>query len=397
MNISVPKKFRIVLPFLLLLFSIQGAVSQINDEIIKAKGKPVKHFVGIHDVIPVSPVKSDKTYIHNIILMIGDGMGAAQVYSGLIANKGHLYITQFPVTGLSKTNSADNLITDSAAGATAISTGIKTDDGYVGIDANQRPKETILEYAKIKGLSTGLVVTSAVTHATPACFIAHVISRDLNEEIAKFFVTGNVDVFIGGGRQFFSSRTDGEDLITKLTNKNFEIITSPAALDTAQSDKIAGLLWEEHGPSVLNGRGDMLPASTKKSIQILSRNPKGFFLMVEGSQIDWGGHQNDTRYLIEEMLDFDKAIGEAVQFASQEGHTLIVVTADHETGGFAITGGSIKKREVVGNFVTDSHTAVWVPVFAFGPGSEIFTGVYENTDIYYKMKSLLDEGLEQEK
>lgn len=383
---------KFLLLFIFISYGSGRLYGQINDEIIRSKGKQYRHFESCHDVNPVPAIRSDNTTVRNIILMIGDGMGAAQVYAAYVANKGDLYLTHFPVTGLSKTYSADNLITDSAAGATAMATGKKTRNGYVGIDARRKPVETILEYAGEKGLSTGLVVTSSVTHATPACFIAHVLSRDFNEEIATFFLKTHINVFIGGGRNFFNARTDGIDLLKQLRERDYQIITSPEGLDSIHSPDVAGLIWEEHGPSVLKGRGNMLAVSTRKAIESLHENKKGFFLMVEGSQIDWGGHQNDTRYLTEEMLDFDKAIGEAMEFAARDGHTLIVVTADHETGGFAVTGGSIKKGAVIGEFLTDSHTGVWVPVYAYGAGAGEFTGIYENTDIYFKMKKLMDEG-----
>ena len=386
-------KIRFSLTILILLIGISESFGQIDDEIIKSKGKVYRHFESFHEVNVIPPVKSDRAQVHNIILMIGDGMGASQVYAGLVANKGHLYLTQFPVTGLSKTYSADNLITDSAAGATAMATGKKTKDGYVGIDAHRKPVETILEYANKNGLSTGMVVTSSITHATPACFIAHALSRDFNDEIATYFLKTDIDFFVGGGRDFFYPRPDGINLLQQLRNKNYQIITTPEGIDSINSAKVAGLIWEEHGPSILKGRGDMLENSTEKAIECLSRNEKGFFLMVEGSQIDWGGHQNDTRYLVEEMLDFDKAIGKVLEFASKDGHTLVIVTADHETGGFAVTGGNIRRGAVIGEFLTDSHTGVWVPVYAYGPGAEIFTGMYENTDIYMKMKEMMDKGL----
>jgi alkaline phosphatase len=366
---------------------------QPNDEKTENKGTSYRHFEAFHEVEDLKSNYQDKTSVHNIILMIGDGMGAAQIYSGLVANKGKLYLTQFPVTGLSITNSSNDLITDSSAGATAYSTGKKTKNGYVALDSHRKPLETILEYAETKGLSTGMVVTSAITHATPASFIAHVISRNLYEDIADFFLKTNIDVFMGGGRDFFNGRTDGINLISELEKKDYQILYTVAELDSIKSSRVAGLFWKEHGPSIRDGRGNMLAKSTGKSIEILSQNKKGFFLMVEGSQIDWGGHQNDTRYLVEEMLDFDRAVGEALKFAIKDGHTLIVVTADHETGGFAITGGNIKKGSVIGSFLTDGHTGVWVPVFAFGPGCGIFTGTYDNTSIYFKMRELMDEGL----
>jgi alkaline phosphatase len=133
----------------------------------------------------------------------------------------------------------------------------------------------------------------------------------------------------------------------------------------------------------------MLPLSTTTAVNILDKNKKGFFLMVEGSQIDWGGHGNQTPYMVEEMLDFDRAIGKALEFAASNGKTLVLVTADHETGGVAVTGGNLSTGMVECGYISTDHTAVMVPIFAFGPGAEHFTGIMENTDVYYKIKKML--------
>ncbi len=323
----------------------------------------------------------------NIILMIGDGMGTTQVYSGLIANHGELNLQHFPITGFSKTYSADNLITDSAAGATAFSTGHKTKNGAVGVDPNGKPVPTILETASKNGLASGLVVTCSVTHATPACFVAHETSRNMTKEIAADFLNSGIDVFIGGGRQDFEKRDDGRNLLNELTQKGYQVVTDQNMLENIHVGKLAALITEGHLPKELDGRGDYLPNATEKALELLSKNEKGFFLMVEGSQIDWGGHDNDTDYITSEMLDFDHAVGKALDFAQSNGETLVIVTADHETGGFAIVDGNIKEGKVEGKFTTEHHTAVMVPVFAYGPQSDQFSGIFENTSIYNKMMS----------
>jgi alkaline phosphatase len=129
----------------------------------------------------------------------------------------------------------------------------------------------------------------------------------------------------------------------------------------------------------------MLPDASGKAIEILSMNKKGFFLMIEGSQIDWAGHTNSADTLIDETLDFDKTIGRVLDFAEKDGHTLVVITADHETGGVTIVDGDKKSRTVKLSFSTTDHTAVMVPVYAFGPGAEKFTGIYDNTELFYKI------------
>ena len=325
----------------------------------------------------------------NIILMIGDGMGVAQVYAGYTHNHAQLNLFQFKSIGFSKTYSTSGYITDSGAGGTAIATGHKTYNGAIGVDMDTIPQKSILEIAEEKGLSTGLVSTSAITHATPASFIAHQASRDNYEAIAADFLNTDIDVFIGGGSMNFSKRADKRDLLQELRAKGYQVVFSLDSIRNISSGKLAGFTSSMHNKSILAGRGDELPAGTQTAINILDNNKKGFFLMVEGSMIDWGGHANNADYIVTEMVDFDIAIGKALAFAKQDGHTLVIVTADHETGGMSLVGGDFVKGTVAGNFGTTDHTGVMVPVFAYGPGAELFQGVQENTDLFYKMVSLL--------
>ncbi len=324
----------------------------------------------------------------NIIFLIGDGMGVSQVFSGLTANHGHLFLENFKHVGFSKTQSADNFITDSAAGGTALSTGTKTYNGAIAVDTDKKPVKTILEKAEEKGLATGLVSVSAITHATPASFIAHQPDRNMYEAIAADFLKTDIDVFIGGGRAHFTKRKDGKNLVEELEEKGYDYETDMAKIKNIKSGKLAALTADMHNDRIAE-RGDMLPFSTQTAINILSNNKKGFFLMVEGSAIDFGGHANSTNYVVEEMLDFDKVIGKVLDFASKDGQTLVVVTADHETGGMAIAGGNLNTGMVKGAFPSKDHTAVMVPVFAYGPGAEEFGGIMDNTDVNKKMVKLL--------
>jgi alkaline phosphatase len=326
----------------------------------------------------------------NIIFLIGDGMGVSHVFAGLTANKGHLFLENFKHVGFSKTQSADSYITDSAAGGTALSTGHKTNNGAIGFDAQNKPVKTILEEAEEKGLATGLVSTSSITHATPASFISHQAGRSMYEEIAADFLKTDIDVFIGGGIDHFSKRKDGRNLMEELKTKGYKVETDLKEIEKVNNGKLAGLTAPVHNGRIAE-RGNMLPIATKTAIDILDNNKKGFFLMVEGSQIDWGGHASSTVYVVEDMLDFDKVIGQTLDFAEKNGETLIIVTADHETGGMALTDGNIENGVVKAAFPTSDHTAVMVPVFAYGPGAEEFTGIMENTDIFFKMKKLLIE------
>lgn len=326
----------------------------------------------------------------NIILMIGDGMGVSQVFAGLTANHGNLFLSNFKHIGFSKTQSADDYITDSAAGGTAIACGVKTYNGAIGVNTDTVAVKSILEEAEEEGLATGLVSTSAITHATPASFIAHEPNRGMYEAIAADFLNTDIDVFIGGGNDHFTKRQDKRNLLNELEAKDYRVEHEMDKIAKVKSGKLVGLTAGIHNGRVAE-RGDMLPVATNTALNILDNNDKGFFLMVEGSQIDWGGHANSTIYIVEDMLDFDKTIGKALDFAASDGETLIVVTADHETGGLAIAGGDMKTGKVQGEFTSKGHTAVMVPVFAYGPGAEEFTGIMENTDLYKKMKSLLLE------
>ncbi len=330
--------------------------------------------------------KSEKP--KNIILLIGDGMGVSQVFSGITANKGRLFLENCKHIGFSKTQSADNYITDSAAGGTALSAGVNTNNGAIGVDVNNKPVKSILEDAEENGLATGLVSTSAITHATPASFIAHQPQRNMYEEIAADFLKIDIDVFIGGGKTHFTQRKDGRNLVDELKEKGYRFEEDLDKISKVKIGKLAALT-ADGDVGRLAQRRNMLPLSTKTAINILSKNKKGFFLMVEGSQIDWGGHAGSTIYIVEDMLDFDQTIGKALEFAAKDGETLVVITADHETGGMAITGGSIDEGIVKAGFPTGGHTAVMVPIFAYGPGADEFIGIMKNTDIHTKMKKLL--------
>lgn len=326
----------------------------------------------------------------NIIFFIADGMGLAHFHAAKIANKGNLYLSHFPVTGLVTTHSFDEFVTDSGAGGTAFSIGKKTRNGFIGIDHRGRKSPTILQMASANGLSTGLVATSKITHATPAAFISHQRSRLFYEEIAADFLKTDIDVFIGGGSQEFIYRRDKRNLLEELEAKNYQVITELSELRDATGPKLAALVHHEHLPKVEYGRDNFLPDATRKALEILSQNDKGFFIMIEGSQVDWGGHDNNIRYIIDEMLDFDRAVGAAMEFAARRDDTLILVTSDHETGALSIMGGDYNRGQVVVSFSTPGHSGIMVPSFAFGAGANEFGGVYDNTDVFFKFKELLN-------
>ncbi len=333
----------------------------------------------------IPPAKNPDGKVKNIILLIGDGMGLTQIYAAMTANKGKLNIENCNCIGLIKTYSSDQYITDSAAGATAFACGEKTYNGAIGVDDSGKPIKTILEIAEENGLATGMVATSSITHATPASFIAHQQSRKMEEEIASDFLKTDIDVFIGGGKKFFEHSVNNKNLLIDLKNKGYQVLDKLSDIVQIKTGKLAGFTAEEQNPTMAEGRGEMLVQSTLTAINILKQNEKGFFLMVEGSQIDWGGHNNDLDYVIKETFDFDKVIGEVLDFAAQDGETLVIITADHETGGLTLIGGDVKTGKVEGAFSTDGHSSVIVPVYAYGSQAQRFAGIYENTAIFNKM------------
>ncbi|WP_353483418.1 alkaline phosphatase [Haliscomenobacter sp.] len=341
---------------------------------------------------PVETSSNDRP--KNVILMIGDGMGLSQISAAMFSNNNRLNLEQMPVLGFHKSYSYDDLVTDSAAGATAFACGIKTFNGAIGVDKDTLPLKTILEEAEENGMATGLIATSTIVHATPAAFIAHVVSREQYEEIAVDMLKTPIDLLIGGGKKYFDRReNDNRNLYTEFQQKGYKVSDySQEEMTEMQWDPSSNFLYltaDKHPLNVAAGR-DYLPYATKKGLEFLEKRSKdkGFFIMIEGSQIDWACHANDGKLAIKEALDFDRAIGEALNFARERGNTLVIVTADHECGGMALNPGS-KMNKIETAFTTINHTATIIPVFAYGPMSKQFSGIFENTSINTKMRNAL--------
>lgn len=330
-------------------------------------------------------IQQQKPGIKNVIFLIGDGMGVSHITAGMTVKKKPLNIERCQTVGLIKTHSASNYITDSGASTTAFATGEKTYNKALGVGVDSLPLKNIVEVLSERDYATGVVSTSSVLHATPAGFVAHNAHRNNYTEIALDFIHSPIDVFIGGGRDMFLHRPDSLNLIDSLISRGFNISYNLDSLPEKSMSKLAVLTAPEHNPTYSQGRGDMLPKATEIALKNLSQNTTGFFLMVEGSQIDWGGHDNDIDYIVEEMIDFDNAVGVAIDFAEKNKNTLVVITADHETGGLGINGGNLKDGTIEVGFTTGSHTGVMVPVFAYGEGAEAFSGIYDNTEIFYKI------------
>ena len=325
----------------------------------------------------------------NIILMIADGMGLTHISSGMYAQKNSTVLEEFEYVGLSKTHSLNRLVTDSAASGTAMASGVKTGNGVIGIDKNNNFRQSILEISKERGYKAGLVVTSSIVHATPASFYANVNSRYTYETIALQLSEHDVDVFVGGGKKYFTDRKDGRNLIEEMDSYTF--VEDFIEFEAAKSEKIGFFTYDEEPPSLLQGRTPALDKMVSVSLQKLENQGAPFFMLVEASQIDWGSHDNNMNYMISEFKEFDKTLGKILAFAKENGNTLVIVTADHETGGLSLIGGNYKKGKVKGKFNTGGHSATMVPVFSFGPSSEKFSGIYENTAIFDKMLQVLNE------
>jgi alkaline phosphatase len=333
----------------------------------------------------------------NVILMIGDGMGLSQLSSAYYFQEDTTKykepsFSRFSYIGLSKTSSGAERVTQSPAAATALATGHKTYNMAVGVDLDTVPRENIVELLSKQGYLTGVIATSHITDATPAGFYAHQPDRYMQREIAQDLVTSDIDFFAGGGLNAFIDTT-GRDVF-KENNIQAEYARLKKIKKAEPGDRYGFLLAMDYMPPVLNGRKDFLEEATSIAIDFLSTGESGFFLMVEGSQIDWAGHGNNVPYMISEVNDFEKTVGQVLDFADTNGETLVIVTADHETGGYTLgaageNGYGADYSIIAPTFASTNHSAALVPVLAYGPGAENFIGIYENTEIFHKLVSLL--------
>ncbi len=335
----------------------------------------------------VNPVLKPK----NVVLLIGDGMGLSQITAGNYFNGNKTALEGFPVIGIHKCHASNKLVTDSAAGATAFACGEKTYNGAIGVRADSTPVQTILEELEDLGYSTGLIATSTIVHATPASFIAHNEYRKNYEDIALDFLDTEVDYFVGGGKKFFDRREDERNLIEELEARDYTVetyLTDFKDCNIPDTGNFAYFSADKDPLPYDQGRDYLLDASKAGLSFLDNHGENGLFLMIEGSQIDWGGHANIPSYVLTEFYEFDLVIQEVLDWAKKDGETLVVVTADHETGGLSIRENSTMDSLDI-EFISTHHTATMIPVFAYGPGSELFAGIYENTAIYDKMRKAL--------
>ena len=321
----------------------------------------------------------------NVIYMIGDGMALPQVYAAMLASGEEMTFSQFPFIGVVDTRSASNDITDSAAGGTALASDHKTNNAMLGMNPDSIPVKTVLEVLGEQGKETGIVVTSYVTHATPAAFYAKVPHRKQYEDIAvQMAENPYINLIIGGGMKHFNQRKDSLDLVARMENElGWKVYDTLDNIDLT-CKKYAVMADDNHMPHAAD-RGDFLPRAVKTALKSLDDAENGFFLMVEGSQIDFACHGNDSTWMMDEMLDFDYAVKVALDYAKEKGNTLVVVTADHETGGLTLPDPQGHYTNVVFDYSTGSHTCLPVMVYAYGPGAEQFTGWMQNRDLKGKI------------
>jgi alkaline phosphatase len=385
------------------------------------------------------------------ILLIGDGMGPVQVQIGREAAGGQpLAMERMPFSGRATNPPAEGDVTDSAAAATALATGRKTKNGMIGVTPNGEPVENLLERARQLGKSTGVITTDSLTGATPAGFMAHVDSRGKRDEIALQEYKAGVQVMLGFWKGAFTTkaqggaREDGRDLIGEMEKSGYQAVYTKDQLEAATSARLVGFF--DDGP-----QAPSIAQMVSKALSILSKNPKGFVLVVESARIDWASHDNELVGAVLATLDLDGGVAKAVEFARERGRTLVVVTADHETGGPKIEEagklplvrslrtepgeiakhlngdrtniaavmreyasiGDLSEDEVVRireagepaaaiatiisaragiSWRTGSHTATPVPVFAFGPKAERFSGQMDNTDIPKRLAETIGLG-----
>lgn len=348
-------------------------------------------------IISVSGVNAQDD-VRNIIYMIGDGMGLASVSMMQLENNFETTIfDRADNVALTKTYSADNRVTDSAASGTALSSGVKTNNTYIGVDKDGKSLFSVAELAAMRGMPTGVVVTTYLQHATPAAFYAHCLSRHDSATITRQLVESDMDVAVGGGMTLFREvYGDNECVEEALHDVGFDLVQSMAELEAVDGDsRVMALLADKE---VGADSGDYLADATNEALRLLEArsNGNGFFLMVEGSLIDGMGHANDAEAMQREMEGFMAAVEVAVMYAEQNPGTLVVVTADHETGGLSIVSNdadfNLSEQGVSYSFATKGHSASMVPVYLYGTGAERINGVMENSELGAKIKSIVDNG-----
>lgn len=335
--------------------------------------------------------------VRNIIFLIGDGMGLGAASAWMLENGyQQTCFDRAQFVGIAKTYSANNRVTDSAASGTAMATGEKTNNGMLGMKPDGSEPASIAELAKAKGMKTGVIVTSYVLDATPGAFFAHAKGRGENKDIVQDFMQNRTDILAGGGRKYFTDpKYTDENLIEKLCSEGYTYCATPEEFYAAPAAPVIGLFSDGSYPGAAEHGTDYLRDVMTHSLSLLE-GKKGFFVMVEGSHIDHAAHANNPQDLMFEMEEFDKCVNAAFDYADTHKGTLVVVAADHETGGVSLLSNNKDYTQgesgIDIKFATTGHSGVPVMVYAYGASAWKFSGVMENTDLFKKMKELLIDG-----
>ncbi len=324
--------------------------------------------------------------IDNVIFLIGDGMGLNQITAAEYANNG-LSLLALKSIGLQINNSKDEFTTDSAAAGSALATGESHSNRHISSSDNGEEYPSLSDWFHEKGKSTGIVTLGNIADATPAAFYGHCVERDSSDILTRFLLDGRLDLLCGSGTKDFTRRKDGIDMIGEL-GKKYSFIQEIERINEHPGKVIC--IDERMEDAAEESNLTLLAKATSEAIEKLTRQSgKGFFLMVEGAKIDYAGHSKCLPGSVLETLSFDLAVAEALRFADKDGHTLVVVTADHETGGLTLLDGDRDSGRIMGVYVTDDHTPAMLPVFAYGPHSSKFNGTFKNTEIARTIKSIV--------
>ncbi|MGN0201423.1 MAG: alkaline phosphatase [Candidatus Cryptobacteroides sp.] len=338
--------------------------------------------------------------VDKIILLIGDGMGLG-VSSAWMVDRNYepTCFDRAQFVGISKTYSLNSRVTDSAAGGTALAVGHKTNNTMLGMLPDGTKLESIAEAAKKEGKSVGLLVTSDLLDATPAAFYAHTESRSNFRQIEEDLIAFVPDVILGGGRQRFTSeKWEDGTMLDKAEAAGMKVYETPEAFYslTSLDAPVLGLFDEGSYPMVIDRDSDFLADCLKHTLDLLGDNKKGFFIMAEGSHIDHAAHANNTEQMLFEMEEFDKAVNAAMDYADTHKGTLVIVTADHDTGGASLVSANkdfhLGDSGIGVKYTTTGHTGTPVIIYAYGASAWKFSGVMENAELNQKMREVLLKG-----
>lgn len=332
--------------------------------------------------VEINPLPTEEDI--SIIMILGDGMGIGQLTAAYAENK-DLQLAKYPYSGLMLTQSADKFVTESGASATAMFYGFKTNYGYQGVDINQTSQFGFYDHLRDLNYKTGIITSSFITDATLAAIYRHGTDRYDYENIAMDYIQNYPDFCVAGGSIHFNERSDGLNLLDSLSSKGVHLFYEESDLSNIQNTPAMGLLYPSRPPYLHDGRTDFLKTASIKGLQLF--DDQKFFLFIEAALIDLGGHDLNIDRQIEETLELDEIAGIMLDYAKEKQNVLVLILADHECGGLNLMQG--EGMEYIADYANDEHSGNMVPVFAYGPGAEKFTGIMDNSDIYFKLNDII--------